>query len=190
MKPFDDRHLLSPKVSANAGKKGPIIEVVDEKDRPIGYMPLEEVRRQALHHRQVMVLVYNEKNKIFLQNKRKRKKQECSTWDVSASSPVEAAQSAEDTALNMLAKNLGITMQGLRHVGQANASPETGNTFVHVFSTGTVPLEHAYSHPIVREGFFFDQEEITSLVEHYRELLSPALLLLWKQGLIFPPSSF
>ncbi len=165
------------------------IEVVDEHDQPIGYMRLDDVRRQALYHRQVMVLVYNEKNKIFLQKKEKRKKKDQPIWDVSAASPVGASQSAEETALLVLSQDLGITLQGLRNIGEAKASPGTGNAFVQVFSTGPIPMEHVHSHPVIKSGFFFDHEEITSLVEFYRELLSPALLMLWDKGLIFPPST-
>lgn len=167
-----------------------LIEVVDEHDKPVGYMPLEDVRRQALYHRQVIVLVYNEKNKIFLQKKEALKKRGKSLWDVSTSAPICAEQSAEETALAALSQELGITLQGLRPIGQALAGPSTGNAFISVFSTGMVPLEHIHSHPVVKNGFFFDHEEISSLVKHYREMLSPSLLLLWDMGVVFPASSF
>lgn len=177
---------MKPPVPPSASQPAPdLVEVVDAGNRPLLVMPLPEVHRQLLPHRSVVVLVYNQENKLYL---RKRTAGDAfpGRWDTSAGGHVLPRESTLDAALRELRRKLGIEAERLRLIQALPASPGTGFEFTTVFA-----LER-YTQPVsprpeeVEEGYFYSAEEIHYLVREFRELLTPGLVHLWEVGLPFP----
>lgn len=162
------------------------VEVVDASDRPLGVMPLAEARRQALLHRVVLVLVYGTDGRLFLQRRSPRKRLYPGRWDLSCTGHVMADESREDAALRELQEELGIHATGLRRLAQVEAGPETGFGFVTLFCAGETAGPVLYNTEEVEGGMFVDADELESMVENFRDMLTPALVHFWDKGMLFP----
>ncbi|WP_034627835.1 NUDIX hydrolase [Desulfocurvibacter africanus] len=167
-----------------------LVEVVDEKDRPIAVMPLQEVHKQCLRHRSVMVLLYNLQGKIFLQKRGQAKALYPGRWDISASGHVQAGESCEDAALRELQEELGIQLDSLKLKQRVGAGPNTGWEFVSLYSAGKINQHPAPAPLELAGGYFVDEQELESLVVNFRDLLTPGLAYFWENGLIFPFRTF
>ncbi|WP_029895174.1 NUDIX hydrolase [Desulfohalovibrio reitneri] len=161
------------------------IDVVDENNAPLAVLSLREAHRQTLYHRSVLVLVYNSRGKVFLQKRSLGKDRYPGRWDISATGHVRSEESLHDAAVRELYEELGISVSSLRRVGEVEAGPETGYEFVTLFSAGVVSTVLTPNPDEVLDGYFFDDSELSCLVEQFRELLTPGLVHFWEKGLIF-----
>ncbi|WP_320169777.1 NUDIX domain-containing protein [Maridesulfovibrio sp.] len=171
--------------SKKAKKQISLIEVVDSSDLPLTSMEIKEVHRQSLPHRSVIVLVYDADEKLYLQKRSASKRLYAGRWDVSAAGHVYAGEARFDAALRELKNELGITTGGLRKLKTINASAETGYEFISIYI-----LEKTTAAPVpnpdeVESGYFYSKDELEWLIGEYRELLTPALVFLHDQGLLY-----
>lgn len=181
------RRTAPPRPAQPPITPGELIEIVDGRDRPLAAMDISEAHRQSLSHRAVLILVYDPNRKIYLQRRGLNKAIYPGRWDVSASGHVKAGESREDAAIRELYEEIGITAPALRLLTEVPASPDTGFEFVSVFSAGTVREPPQPNATEVQGGFFCDRTELAGLIERCPELLTPGLVYVWEQNVLFPP---
>lgn len=162
------------------------VEVVDVQNRPLMVMPLPDVHRQLLPHRAVIVLVYDQENKLYLQKRCRNKSIFPARWDISSSGHVLPGESSLDAALRELRFELGIEAEKLKFIQNLSSSPGTGFEFTDVYTLERYHLQPEPNPEEVEEGYFYSAEEIQYLVREFRELLTPGLVHLWEVGLPFP----
>ena len=163
-----------------------LVEFTDERDRPLGVMPLPDVHRQSLRHRSVLVLVYNPENKLYLQKRSEEKKLYPGRFDLSAAGHVRTGEARLDAAARELQKELGLVADRLRLVSEVPASRETGFEFVSLFSAGKFAVEPKPNPREVSDGMFVDHAELAYMVMKFRELLTPGLVHFFEKRVLFP----
>lgn len=163
-----------------------LVEFTDDHDRPLGVMPLPDVHRQSLRHRSVLVLVYNLKNKLYLQKRSEVKSLYPSRFDLSAAGHVRSGEARLDAAARELRQELGLVADRLRLVSAVPASRETGFEFVTLYSAGKFAAEPKPNPKEVSDGMFVDHAELAYMVGKFRELLTPGLVLFFEKRVLFP----
>nr|WP_203544923.1 NUDIX domain-containing protein [Desulfovibrio sp. JC010] len=148
-------------------------------------MDINEVHRQSLRHRSVIILVYDSEGKLFLQKRSPQKKLYAGRWDISAGGHVQTGESSEKAALRELETDLGIRSSNLKLIEEIEASSESGYEFVTLYI-----LEKQNSIPDLNKeeaesGYFYSESEMDWLVRECRELLVPALVFLYDRDLLF-----
>lgn len=161
------------------------VEVVDRRNRPLAVMPLDETHRQSLYHRSVLVLVFNQENKVYLQKRSKSKPLYPRRWDLSATGHVQRGESCEDAALRELYEELRLSVSRLKLRQELPASSETGFEFISLFTAGRVAEQPRPNPEELETGDFFDSDELAFLVEQFSEQLTPGLVYFYERGLIF-----
>ncbi len=90
------------------GKHDEIVQIVDRHNRKIGHQSRARMLAEKLIPRASYILVFNEKDELFLQ-KRTATKDICpGYWDVTAGGVVLADESYEESAARELAEELGV----------------------------------------------------------------------------------
>ncbi|MEA3469768.1 MAG: NUDIX hydrolase YfcD [Thermodesulfobacteriota bacterium] len=85
-----------------------IIQIVDRDNLEVEALPRRIMREQGLIHRACYILVFNEKQELFLQKRTDTKDVYPSCWDVAAGGVVLAGESYEESAARELAEELGV----------------------------------------------------------------------------------
>ncbi len=163
------------------------VEVVDTSNRVLALMPRDQVHRQQLLHRAVLILVFSPGNKLVLQRRSRSKKLYAGRWDLSATGHVKPGESRERAALREVWEELGVSLRRLRLLHELAGGPETGNEFVSLFTAGVVTDDLRPDPAEVEELCAVDSEELETLIRSVPELLTPALHYYWKRDLLFPP---
>lgn len=161
------------------------IEIVDDFNKPLAILNIKDAHRQTLPHRSVIVLVYSPGGQLYLQKRSRNKRLYPGRWDVSASGHVYVGKSLEETAIDELRRELGIKADKVCEIARFNASSQTGNEYLAVFT-----LEKFIGDPVldleeVEDGYFYSKSELEWLIRDFRELLAPALVFLNDQGILF-----
>ncbi len=162
------------------------VEVVDAQDEPLLVMPLIETHRQRLRHRSVLVLLYNEAGALYYQKHSANKSSYPGRWDLSAVGHVLPSESREDAAMRELYDTLRVEVRGLKLLAEVQAGPETGYEFVTLYSADRFAGDVTHNEGEVQAGMFVDRDELASLVQGYREVLTPDLVYFFEKGYIFP----
>jgi isopentenyl-diphosphate delta-isomerase len=163
------------------------IEVVDKNNTPLAVLSRNEIHRQGLFHRSIVVLVYNQEGKLFLQKRHHNKHLYPGRWDLSATGHIKAGEAAEEAALRELKEEVGIVPRQLKLIYTLKGSKETNYEFVYLFSAGKC-LDFPKPNPCeVESGLFVDAEELSSMVKNFPELLTPGVVYFWQKGLVLPP---
>ncbi len=166
-------------------KDYPNVEVVDKNNRPITQMNLNEVHRQSLRHRSVVILIYDSEGKLYLQKRSSSKRLYSGRWDVSAGGHIYAGESKEEAALRELEFELGIRNNNLRAFNEIPASSETGYEFITVFVLDKINIIPSPNLEEVESGYFYSANELEWLVRECRELLAPTLVYLYEREVLF-----
>jgi isopentenyl-diphosphate delta-isomerase len=148
-------------------------------------MDLVEVHRQSLKHRSVIVLLYDNNGKLYLQKRSSEKKQYPGRWDVSASGHVYAKESVKDAAFRVLNSKLGIQNTNIRDITELKASSETGYEFITIFVLDKINTVSAPNSDEVESGYFYSISELDWLLRECRELLAPTLVYLNDIGMLY-----
>lgn len=85
-----------------------IVQIVDRDNREVESLARRIMREQGLIHRASYILVFNEKQELFLQKRTATKDLYPTCWDVAAGGVVLAGESYEDSAARELAEELGV----------------------------------------------------------------------------------
>lgn len=90
------------------GKHDEIVQIVDRHNRKIGHQSRARMLAERLIPRASYILVFNDKNELFLQKRTATKDINPGYWDVAAGGVVLADESYEDSAVRELAEELGV----------------------------------------------------------------------------------
>lgn len=163
-----------------------LVDIVDANDRPLLVMPLDEAHRQGLRHRLIVVLVFNDQGKLYLQKRSMRKSLYPGRFDLSVTGHVRAGEARADAAARELEEELGLRAKTLTMVDAVPASPETGYEFVTLFSAGRLSQTPRPNPEEVDGGMFVDAAELAALVRDYRDQLTPAIVRFFERKSLFP----
>lgn len=157
----------------------PLVEVLDQRSRPVAVVPVSEARRQLLPHRAVAVLLYDDKERVFLQRRAAGRGKRL--WDVSARGAVLAGEALSAGATRILEQATGLHVERMRLAFEQPPCVENGTEHLHVFQCsrpvgGSEPLEH---------GQFYTADEALFLMREFRELVAPRLMLLAEASGLF-----
>lgn len=166
-----------------------LVEVVDKNDKSLMVMPLDEVHRQSLMHRSVLILVYDMKNKLYLQKRGKNKSLYPGRLDISASGHVQQGESREDAAVRELYEELGLRTDRLTRIHEIPASNDTHFEFLTLFTAGKFAHPPTPNPDELDGGHFVDPDELGFLVNEYRETLTPGLVYCYEKKLLQFPNS-
>ncbi|WP_428558972.1 MAG: NUDIX hydrolase [Solidesulfovibrio sp. DCME] len=168
------------------GPSPELVDIVDATDRPLLVMPLAEAHRQGLFHRSVMVLVFNDQGKLYLQKRGPQKSLYPNRFDLSATGHVRAGESRQEAAARELQEELGLTAPSLAWLDAVPASEETAYEFVTLFTAGRLGRPPRPNPNEVAGGVFVDAAELAALVRDYRDLLTPAVIRFSERKVLFP----
>jgi isopentenyl-diphosphate delta-isomerase len=169
-----------------SGPPPEMVDIVDGNDRPLLVLPLTEAHRQGLYHRSVLVLVYNDQGKVYLQKRGPQKSLFPNRFDLSATGHVQAGESRKDAAARELREELGLRAKALTWLDAVPASEETAYEFVTLFSAGRVSQPPRPNPEEVAGGMFVDAAELAALARDYRDLLTPAVVRFFERRTLFP----
>ncbi|MEL7638033.1 MAG: NUDIX domain-containing protein [Solidesulfovibrio sp.] len=169
-----------------AGPPPELVDIVDAADRRLLVMPLAEAHRQGLFHRSVMVLVYNDQGKLYLQKRGPQKSLYPNRFDLSATGHVRAGEARQEAAARELQEELGLAAASLTWLDAVPASEETAYEFVTLFSAGRPGQPPRPNPDEVAGGVFVDAAELAALVRDYRDLLTPAVVRFFERKALFP----
>lgn len=161
------------------------LEITDERDRPLMVMPIAQARRQPLRHRVVLVMLHDAEGRVYLQKRAATKHLHPGRWDLSATGHVQAGESREDAALRELREELGITAGRLIRRAEIPATEATGYAHITLFAAGPVGEAPQPNPEEVADGMFVDADELDALLEHFRDMLTPALIWATERGDVF-----
>lgn len=152
---------------------------VDAYDRVIGPRERSELHRLGLRHRAVHMLVFDERDELFLQKRSLHKDNNPGLWDTSAAGHVDFGESYEACALRELEEELGLeNPPGLRFLFKLQSSPHTGWEFVQVYRvihTGGLRINGAE----IDEGRWFGTDEVDAWVNGGGEGLTSSFQIIW-----------
>jgi len=158
-----------------------LIAVVDEHDNFIENKPRQEVHEQGLRHRAVHILVFNDKQQIFLQKRSLNKDVNAGLWDTSAAGHVDSDESYLTCAKRETIEELGVCInKTLTYLFKLPALPETGMEFVQVFRcvhNGPFILEAGE----IDDGQWFTSQEIDKRITDNDPTLTKTFQSLWLQ---------
>jgi isopentenyldiphosphate isomerase len=165
-----------------------IFEVVNEHDEVIDRQPRSAVHRLGLKHRAVHVLVFNACGEVFLQKRSMQKDRQPGLWDSSASGHVNSGEDYDACAVRELREEIGLVVtQPLERLFKIAACEETDQEFVWVYrcqSDGPFDLNAEK----IERGGRFAPAEVTRWMAERPEDFASALVLIWKQITVQPPT--
>jgi len=156
-----------------------LIAVVDENDQFIENKPRNQVHQLGLRHRAVHILVFNDKQQLFLQKRSLSKDINAGLWDTSAAGHVDAGESYDACAHRETIEELGVCVdKTLSFLFKLPAKLETGMEFVQVYRSlhnGPFTLETGE----IDEGQWFDTKVISQRVANNDPTLTITFKTLW-----------
>ena len=159
-----------------------IFDVVDEQDRVVQQEKRSVVHAQGLLHRAVHVLVFNQRNELFLQKRSMTKDVAPGCWDSSCCGHVHAGETYDEAAIRELQEELGLRLNKniITFLFKIAACEETGYEFAQVYR-----LEHEGPfelHPEeIETGEWFTIDQVDRLVDKQPTTFAPSFLCIWKR---------
>jgi isopentenyl-diphosphate delta-isomerase len=164
--------------SSNRQTAHPLLEpgvtVIDDMGKDLLIMPENQVARQKLRHRTVLVALRNLHGHVFLYKSAAGSDQQGETWLLAVHGRVLAGESRYDAALRLLGETFGITELELYEAAQFS-QPETepaGNAETTLFltaKTSALPRMHTQD-PL--DGMFVDREELRAIIRDYPHMVT------------------
>ena len=113
-----------------------ILDIVNECDEVVGRASRREIHQRRLLHRAVHVLLFDERNRIFIQKRSAAKDTFPLCYDSSASGHLHSGEDYDDCAVRELREELGLEIRRdqLTERFKIGACPETGWEFVRVYN--------------------------------------------------------
>lgn len=85
-----------------------ILDVVNERDEVIDSAPYEEVKKNQLNHRGVVILLFDQDGRLYLQRRAMQHVTSPGLWDLSSSGHNDQGESYEEAAERELEEELGV----------------------------------------------------------------------------------
>ena len=138
-----------------------ILEVVDENDRVVGAARRGDIHAQGLLHRAAHVLVFDQRGRLYLQERSLNKDTHPGKWTTSASGHVDPGEDYTAAARRELAEELGLELD-IDFVGMIKACPGTEGEFTAVYRAVTNKEPRPNPEEISR-GEFFEMDQALAL---------------------------
>ncbi len=160
----------------------PHIYVVDANNRPVAVMDREQVLRQGLKHRSVLLVLRDARGRIILRRRPTDHFVYPGRWDIAGSRHIPAGLAAEDVALACMPAVLPVLE--VTHLRTLDASARTGNAFVEIFAAR---LDSIQSAALLRDHAYLavDQDELNALASTHPDLFTPSLMTVWAEQIAF-----
>jgi len=157
-----------------------LVEVLDQRGRPLLLMPKQTAQAQDLPHRVALALLRESGGRLWLARRPGHTPDKPPCWDFSARGPVPAGEAGTSAAARLLQAALGLPdLQPVRRAALPPLAFEGARRcilFTAVRRGGQVSSRG--------EGMFVDQDELAGLAEHFPDLLSPCLLWCVQNGYV------
>jgi isopentenyl-diphosphate delta-isomerase len=157
---------------------GGLIEVLDQRGRPLLLVPRQSAQAMDLPHRSALVLLREGDGRLWPARSPARSPNDVQRWDFSARGPVLAGEAGTSAAARLLLEALGLPdMQPIRQAVLPSLAFEGARRcilFTAVLRRGQVPSQ--------AQGMFVDKDELAGIAEHFPDLLSPCLLWCVQNG--------
>lgn len=152
--------------------------VVDEQNTPLAILEYEQVLRQGLLHRQVILVIFDHLGRMILHKRPPSAALYPGRWDCIGSTDIPLDTGAEDMAWSLMPAVLDQDTMHMRHLVSLPASPETGNAFVELFRAR---ISASSAHKLLHDLSFLatDQDELQALATSFPDQLTPTLFLTW-----------
>ncbi len=153
--------------------------VVDTNDRILRYAQRSDVHGNNLRHRAVHILIFNQADEAYLQQRSRWKDRHPLKWDSSAAGHVTNGESYDEAAQRELHEELGVNVS-LEKILKLPASAHTDQEFVWLYRGGlrgkAVPNRSE-----TETGAFFPPAVIDGWVSARPEDFAPGFLECWKE---------
>ena len=157
----------------------PKITIVDENDNVVSSSTKQEALDNQLIHRIVRILVFNNKNEVYLQKRGPEKLSWPNKWDQSVGGHVDAGESYLDAALREAEEELGIKNIKLNEITKYYAENTTEGFLKKRFNmlyVGQYNGEINLSKEEISKGDWFTLEKIFTWMEEKPEDFTPGCI--------------
>jgi 16S rRNA (adenine1518-N6/adenine1519-N6)-dimethyltransferase len=158
--------------------KNELFPVVDKNDRILRYAPRSDVYGNNLLHRAVHILIFNQANDVYLQQRSRWKDRHPLKWDSSAAGHVTAEESYDETARRELQEELGINVP-LRKILKLPAPARADHEFICLYR-GEIRGDPRPNRSEIETGAFFPSTVIDGWVAARPEDFAPGCIECWK----------
>jgi isopentenyl-diphosphate delta-isomerase type 1 len=157
-----------------------LLDVVDEHDNVIAVRTRGEIHAEGLMHRAVHILVFNNKDELFLQKRSLSKDEQPGKWDSSAAGHVDSGEGYLDCARREIGEELGIFAdQPFEALFKLPACALTGNEHCMVYRChfdGPLVLNAEE----IDEGQWISHARMDERVSDDDPSLTEAVCLIWR----------
>jgi len=155
-----------------------LFPVVDKMDRILRQAVRSEVHGDNLRHRAVHILIFNERDELYLQQRSRCKDRHPLLWDSSAAGHVMAGEGYDEAAKRELQEELGINVP-LKKVLKLSASPQTGQEFIWLYR-GQLRDNIRRNRSEIESGAFLTPTILDGWVAARPENFAPGFLKCWR----------
>ena len=166
----------SPPDESRAGEEQ--FPVVDKNDRVLRSASRSDVHGNNLLHRAVHILLFNEFQEVYLQQRSRSKDRHPLKWDSSVAGHVTGGETYDETAQRELKEELGINVP-LRRVAKLSASERTDQEFIWLYD-GAASGDLVPNSAEIEQGAFLPATAIDGWTSARPEDFAPAFLECWK----------
>ena len=157
-----------------------LFPVVDKMDRILRHAARSEVHGDNLCHRAVHILIFNERDELYLQQRSRCKDRHPLLWDSSAAGHVIAGEGYDEAARRELQEELGINLP-LKKILKLSASPQTGQEFIWLYrgqlrGSGNIRPNRSE----IESGAFFARTLMDGWLAARPENFAPGFLECWR----------
>ncbi|WFP51030.1 NUDIX domain-containing protein [Methylomonas sp. EFPC3] len=165
-----------------------LLDVVDELDCILEQRPRQEIHATGRRHRAVHILVFNDRDQLFLQKRSMLKDLNKGLWDTSAAGHVDAGETYADCAPRELEEELGVAAADLKALFKLEACPELGMEFIQVYQARhNGPFQLAADE--IDEGGWFPPTAIDDRVAKDDPTMTETFKIIWRRyRQIVPPA--
>jgi 16S rRNA (adenine1518-N6/adenine1519-N6)-dimethyltransferase len=152
--------------------------VVDKNDRILRYAQRSDAHGNNLLHRAVHILIFNQANDVYLQQRSRWKDRHPLKWDSSAAGHVMAGESYDETARRELQEELGINVL-LRKILKLPSPARADHEFIWLYR-GEIRGNPRPNRSEIETGAFFSPTVIDGWVAARTEDFAPGFIECWR----------
>lgn len=162
-------------ISGISYEGAPLVEFIDNNNKPLIIAPITEVSRLKLGYKVVWVCLVDYKHRVYLQRRASHLTTYPNFWDFSVSGYVLAGESREDTALRELNTCFGmhniLLSTPTSYVFSLEEVPILATLFTFCLMSSVPKPNSEY----IQEGMFLDEDELFGFASVFPECLTPWL---------------